>query len=37
MVAIQGNKIETFDIEWALNQPHEINQDDYILSGILAI
>ena len=37
MVGIQGNKIENFDIQWALNQPHEINMDDYILSGILAI
>jgi len=37
MVGIQGNKIESFDIEWALNQPHEINMDDYVLSGILAI
>lgn len=37
MVGIQGNKIENFDMEWALNQPHQINMDDYILSGILAI
>ncbi|MEL7563656.1 MAG: 6-phosphofructokinase [Dehalobacterium sp.] len=37
MVGIQGSKIENFDIEWALNQPHEINMEDYILSGILAI
>ncbi|MGI6684573.1 MAG: 6-phosphofructokinase [Bacillota bacterium] len=37
MVGIQGYKIENYDIEWALKQPHEINMDDYILSGILAI
>lgn len=37
MLGIHGNKIENYDIEWALNQPHEINMDDYSLSGILAI
>jgi 6-phosphofructokinase 1 len=37
MVGIQGNRIEHYDMEWALNQPHEINMDDYVLSGILAI
>lgn len=37
MIGIQGTGIKSFDIEWALNQPHEINMDDFILSGILAI
>lgn len=37
MVGIQGNKMESFDLEWALSQPHEISMDDYHLSGILAI
>ncbi|MGI6678995.1 MAG: 6-phosphofructokinase [Dehalobacterium sp.] len=37
MIAMEGNQIFDLDLEWALQQPHEINMEDYVLSGILAI
>ncbi|MCR6546082.1 6-phosphofructokinase [Dehalobacterium formicoaceticum] len=37
MVGIVGDEIKDFDLEWALSQSKEINMEDYILSGILAM
>ncbi|MGI6066706.1 MAG: 6-phosphofructokinase [Bacillota bacterium] len=37
MVGIQDNRIKNFDLEWALNQRHEIDLSEYELAQILAI
>lgn len=36
MIASEGDKIRSFDINWALQQKKETNYDDYILAGILS-
>ncbi|MGI6712485.1 MAG: 6-phosphofructokinase [Bacillota bacterium] len=37
MVGYHNNEIKSFDLEWALEQKHEINLSDYYLAEILAI
>ncbi|MGI6606649.1 MAG: 6-phosphofructokinase [Peptococcia bacterium] len=37
MVALDGELIRSFDIDWAINQSKSINLDDYRLAGILSI
>ena len=37
MVGFHNNEIKSFDLEWALEQKHEINLSDYYLADILAI
>jgi len=37
MVALDGQLIRSFDIDWAINQSKSINLDDYRLAGILSI
>lgn len=37
MLAADGEKIRSFDIDWAINQSKTINLDDYRLASILSI
>lgn len=37
MIALQGEKILSFDLEWALSQPRELDNSQYELAEILAI
>ncbi|MBZ4653700.1 MAG: pfkA [Peptococcaceae bacterium] len=37
MIGIAGEEIKSFDIQWALQQKKEIDQDQYNLAGILSI
>lgn len=37
MLALDGEQIRNFDIDWVINQTKAINLDDYRLAGILSI